>query len=119
MKDLQGCVAVVTGGAAGIGAAVSRGLAEAGCTAGVGSMTQSLARAVAPAIRVVSVSPGLADTELVKGMDASWREQQAARTPLKRLALPQEVARAVVAAASHLAFTTDAVIPIDGGRPLA
>jgi 3-oxoacyl-[acyl-carrier protein] reductase len=87
--------------------------------AAVDNMTKSLARALAPAIRVLSVSPGLADTEFVKSMDPDWRHEQASRTPLQRLALPQEVAAAVVAAATHLTFTTGAVIPVDGGRPLA
>ena len=87
--------------------------------AAVDNMTKSLARALAPAIRVLSVSPGLADTDFVKSMDPSWRDEQAGRTPLKRLALPEEVAAAVVTAATHLTFTTGAVIPVDGGRPLA
>ncbi len=87
--------------------------------AAVDNLTKSLARALAPAVRVLSVSPGLADTEFVKSMDKGWRAEQASRTPLKRLALPEEVAAAVVAAATHLTFTTGAVIPVDGGRPLA
>lgn len=87
--------------------------------AAVDNMTKSLARALAPAIRVVSVSPGLADTEFVKQMDQGWRDEQAARTPLQRLARPDEVASAVVALATHLTFTTGAVIPVDGGRPLS
>ena len=87
--------------------------------AAVDNLTKSLARALAPAIRVVSVSPGLADTEFVKSMDPAWRQEQAQRTPLQRLALPQEVAAAVLAVATHLTFTTGAVIPVDGGRPLA
>ncbi len=87
--------------------------------AAVDNMTRSLARALAPAVRVLSVSPGLADTEFVKSMDAGWRDEQAGRTPLRRLALPAEVAAAVVAAATHLTFSTGTVIPVDGGRPLA
>lgn len=87
--------------------------------AAMDNMTKSLARALAPHIRVLSVAPGLADTEFVKSMDPAWRDEQAHRTPLRRLALPEEVASAVVAAAAHLTFTTGAVIPVDGGRPLA
>jgi 3-oxoacyl-[acyl-carrier protein] reductase len=87
--------------------------------AAVVNMTKSLARALAPQVRVLSVSPGLADTEFVKSMDPGWRDEQASRTPLRRLARPEEVAAAVVAAATHLTFTTGAVIPVDGGRPLA
>jgi 3-oxoacyl-[acyl-carrier protein] reductase len=87
--------------------------------AAVDNMTKSLARALAPQIRVLSVSPGLADTEFVKSMDPGWRDELSSRTPLRRLAQPEEVAAAVVAAATHLTFTTGAVIPVDGGRPLA
>lgn len=86
--------------------------------AAVDNMTQSLARALAPAVRVVSVSPGLVDTEFVKSLDPLWREEQAARTPLGRLATPAEVAAAVVAAVRDLTFTTGCVLAVDGGRPL-
>ena len=86
--------------------------------AALDSMTKSLARALAPEIRVVSVSPGLVDTEFVRKMDKAWHDEQAARTPLKRLATPQEIARAVTAMATSLTFATGVIIPIDGGRPL-
>jgi 3-oxoacyl-[acyl-carrier protein] reductase len=86
--------------------------------AALDNMTQSLARALAPAVRVVSVSPGLVDTEFVKSLDAHWRDEQAARTPLGRLAAPEEVAATVVAAVRDLTFTTGCVLPVDGGRPL-
>ncbi|NDY90247.1 SDR family NAD(P)-dependent oxidoreductase [Ideonella livida] len=99
--------------------AMGSNIAYCASKAAVDNLTKSLARALAPAIRVLSVSPGLADTEFVKSLDVAWRDEQAARTPLKRLALPEEVAAAVVAAATHLTFTTGAVIPVDGGRPLA
>ena len=98
--------------------AMGSNIAYCASKAAVNNMTMSLARALAPAIRVVAVSPGLSDTEFVKQLDRDWRDEQAARTPLKRLALPQEVAAAVIAAATHLTFTTGVVIPVDGGRPL-
>ncbi|MGC3980263.1 MAG: SDR family oxidoreductase [Steroidobacteraceae bacterium] len=87
--------------------------------AAVDNMTKSLARALAPKIRVLSVSPGLVDTEFVKSLDQSWRDEQASRTPLKRLAMPEEIAAAVVSAITHLTFSTGAIIAVDGGRPLA
>jgi len=98
--------------------AMGSNIAYCASKAAVDNMTKSLARALAPGIRVVSVSPGLSDTEFVKQMDQSWRDEQSQRTPLKRLALPEEVAAAVVAAVAYLTFTTGAVIPVDGGRPL-
>jgi 3-oxoacyl-[acyl-carrier protein] reductase len=81
-------------------------------------MTKSLARALAPEIRVVSVSPGLVDTDFVKGLDQTWRDEQAARTPLRRLATAGEIGAAVVAVATTLKYSNGCIIPIDGGRPL-
>jgi 3-oxoacyl-[acyl-carrier protein] reductase len=87
--------------------------------AAVDNMTKSLARALAPRIRVVSISPGLVDTDFIKSMDQRWRDDQLNRTPLHRLASPNEVAAAVVAAVKSLTFTTGSVIAVDGGRPLS
>lgn len=99
--------------------AMGSNVAYCASKAALDSMTKSLARALAPAIRVVSVSPGLVDTEFVKGLDKEWRDEQAARTPLKRLASADEVAAATLAVATHLNYSTGCIIPIDGGRPLA
>lgn len=82
-------------------------------------MTRSLARALAPRIRVVSVSPGLVGTEFIKNLDPAWREDQLARTPLGRLVQPEEIGDAVLAAATLLQPLTGCIIPVDGGRPLA
>jgi len=86
--------------------------------AALDNMTKSLARALAPRIRVISVSPALVDTEFVKSMDRAWRDEQAARTPLGRLATPEEIAKAVVAAITTLTFATGSVLLVDGGRSL-
>jgi NAD(P)-dependent dehydrogenase (short-subunit alcohol dehydrogenase family) len=87
--------------------------------AAVDNMTKSLARALAPKIRVVSISPGLVNNDFVRSMEKEWLEEQVGRTPLKRLAAPEEVASAVVAAIKYLTFTTGSIIPVDGGRPLS
>jgi 3-oxoacyl-[acyl-carrier protein] reductase len=86
--------------------------------AALDNMTQSLARALAPAVRVISVAPGLVDTEFVKSLDPQWRDAQAERTPLGRLAAPEDVAAAVVVAVRDLKFTTGCILSVDGGRPL-
>ena len=52
--------------------------------AALDNMTKSLARALAPRIRVVSVLPGLVDTEFVKSLDQAWHDEQATRAPLGR-----------------------------------
>jgi 3-oxoacyl-[acyl-carrier protein] reductase len=86
--------------------------------AALDNMTKSLARALAPRIRVVSVSPALVDTEFVKSMDRGWHDEQGARTPLGRLATPEEIANAVVAAITSITFATGSILLVDGGRSL-
>ncbi len=86
--------------------------------AAIDSMTRSLGRALAPKIRVVSVSPGWVLGEYAKNIDAAYLKLQEDLTPLARLALPEDVANTVFAVAEHLSFTTGSIIPVDGGRPL-
>jgi 3-oxoacyl-[acyl-carrier protein] reductase len=81
-------------------------------------MTKSLGRALAPKIRVVSVSPALVDTEFVKSLDKAWHDAQAASTPMGRLATPEEIAAAVVTVITTLTFTTGSILQVDGGRTL-
>jgi len=99
--------------------AMGSNVAYCASKAALDSMTKSLARALAPEIRVVSVSPGLVDTDFVKGLDKKWRDEQAARTPLKRLATADEIGAAALAVVAHLHYSTGCIIAIDGGRPLA
>jgi 3-oxoacyl-[acyl-carrier protein] reductase len=86
--------------------------------AALDSVTRSLARALAPRIRVVSVSPGWVLGEYASRMPAEVIETQRSKTPLGRLATSDDVGRAVVAVASSLTFSTGCIIPVDGGREL-
>ena len=86
--------------------------------AALDSMTRSLARALAPSIRVVSVSPGWVLGEYADQMPTQMLDTQREATPLKRLATADDVAAAVSAVVNDLPFTTGAVISVDGGRPL-
>ena len=86
--------------------------------AGMDNMTMSLARALAPEIRVVSVAPGLVDTKLTRGWDPARRQHMIEHTPLGRLAEPEDIGHAVLSAVTSLTFVTGIVIPVDGGRPL-
>jgi 3-oxoacyl-[acyl-carrier protein] reductase len=103
-----------------IAASTGQGSNVAYCAskAALDSLTRSLGRALAPRIRVVSVSPGVVDTGFIRSLDPAWREDQLGRTPLGRLASPDEVASAVVAVVRDLTFTTGCVLAVDGGRPL-
>jgi 3-oxoacyl-[acyl-carrier protein] reductase len=86
--------------------------------AALDNMTRSLARALAPKIRVVSLSPGLVKTEFTNTFDPAWLERYVAATPLQRAILPEEIGQAVVAIATMLKAATGIVIPVDGGRTL-
>ena len=99
--------------------AMGSNVAYCASKAALDSMTKSLARALAPEIRVVSVSPGLVDTDFVKNLDKKWRDEQALRTPLKRLATADEIGAATLAMITHFPYSTGCVFAIDGGRPLA
>ena len=79
-------------------------------------MGSALARALAPAIRILTVSPGVVATDFVPGRDQAWNDKAAAATPLKRVASAEDIARAVLACATHLTFSTGSVIQVDGGR---
>lgn len=103
-----------------VSAATGQGSNIAYCAskAALDSMTRSLARALAPRLRVVSVSPGWVLGEYADRMPATVLESQRDATPMARLATPEDVAAAVSAAVHHLGFTTGSVIAVDGGRPL-
>ena len=87
--------------------------------AALDNVTRSLARALAPRIRVVSVSPGVVDTISSDRSTLPGATSSSRCTPLGRLATPDEVAAAVLAAVRDLTFTTGSVVALDGGRPLA
>jgi 3-oxoacyl-[acyl-carrier protein] reductase len=101
-------------GSTGVGSCV----AYCASKAALDVMGMSLARVLAPAIRVLTISPGVVDTDFVPGRDKAMREKQGATSPLKRAATPQDCAEAVLACATTLRFSTGSVIQVDGGRHL-
>ena len=97
---------------------VGSNVAYCASKAAMDSMTKSLARALAPQIRVLSVSPGWVNGEYARRMPRALIAEQEDKTPLGRIAEAEDVAEAVYAAVAHLRFSTGDVIPVDGGRPL-
>lgn len=97
---------------------IGSNLAYAAIKAGIDTMTKSLARALAPAVRVMSVSPGVVATDFVPGRDAAALDKVAPTIPLKRVATADDVGRAIAACATHLTYSTGSLIVVDGGRAL-
>lgn len=93
-------------------------IAYCAAKAGIDAMTKSLARVLAPAVRVMGVAPGVVDTNFVPGRDAAFNAKTAQSTPLKRVATADDVAEAVMACATSLRFATGTTLAIDGGRSL-
>ena len=81
------------------------------------ALTRTLAREVGTdGITVNAVSPGLALTEFSQNLPDTVKNAVRERTPLRRLATPADVAKAVLFFASPLAdFVTGANIAPDGG----
>ncbi len=80
------------------------------------TLTQVLARAMAPEVNVVGVAPGIAawpDT-----YDAATRARLTARVPLGRAGTPEDIAAAVHALLRDGDYITGVVLPVDGGRTL-
>jgi 3-oxoacyl-[acyl-carrier protein] reductase len=81
------------------------------------TLTKSLAKALAPQIRVNAVAPGIVTTRWVAGHE-DHVERYARDTPLGRAATPEDVARVVVSFATHGTFLTGEVTVVDGGREM-
>lgn len=99
--------------------AVGSNVAYCASKAAMNSMTMSLARALAPKIRVVAVAPGWVAGEYASRADPAYLQQQVDNTPLGRIAEAGDVANAVLALATTMTFNTGCVFPVDGGRPLS
>ena len=80
--------------------------------AALDTMTAALARVLGPEIRVLCVSPGAVATDFVAGRGRDQLETMAAGTPLKRVTEPDDVARAVMAAITHLTASTGTSIVV-------
>jgi NAD(P)-dependent dehydrogenase (short-subunit alcohol dehydrogenase family) len=83
--------------------------------AGLWALTQQLALALAPRIRVVGIGPGPA-LPSAKQTETQFA-RQCARTPLRRGTSPEEVAYAVVALL-HMPAVTGQMLALDGGQHL-
>jgi 3-oxoacyl-[acyl-carrier protein] reductase len=83
---------------------------------GVLSFSKSLARALAPKVRVNVLSPGWIETAFGEHADEGFRREVAESTPMRRWGTPADVAAAAVWLASpSAAFITGQAINVNGG----
>lgn len=97
---------------------IGSSIAYCAAKAGIDVMTKSLARVLAPEVRVLAVAPGVVDTSFVPGRSADFNAKTAATTPLKRIATADDIASAILACATQLGFATGTTFVVDGGRSL-
>lgn len=97
---------------------VGSSIAYCAAKAGIDVMTKSLARVMAPEVRVLAISPGVVDTEFVPGRGTDFNDKVKASTPLKRIADADDIAAAITACATMLGYSTGHIIQVDGGRAL-
>lgn len=83
---------------------------------GVLAYSKSLARALAPRVRVNVLCPGWIETAFAQQADAEFRRSVAESTPLRRWGTPADVAAAALYLASPAAaFITGQAINVNGG----
>lgn len=88
--------------------------------AGLETLTRTMALELAPdGIRVNSIQPGPFRTDMVVNMGDEAQERARSRTPLGRIADPDEIVGAAIFLASPAAsFVTGATIVVDGGMSI-
>lgn len=80
-------------------------------------ITRSLAKELAPAIRVNGIAPG--PVMWAEQSDSATREMIVERTLLKRMGSPEDIARTALFFATSAPFITGQILAVDGGRSVA
>jgi 3-oxoacyl-[acyl-carrier protein] reductase len=86
--------------------------------AGVINLTRSLARSLAPDIRVNAVAPGFVDSPWNKDWPSDRKVESIERTPLKRACTPEDIAVTIFFLCAGTSMVTGQTIIVDGGLTL-
>ncbi len=87
--------------------------------AGLVGLTRSLARELAPEVRVNAVAPGPILWPDDESFDELSRQRIISHTPLKREGTPEDIAKAVHFLLADATYVTGETINVDGGRHVA
>jgi len=115
LKERRGCIVNISSvaGLQGHGSSIPYSASKAA----MNCMTQSLARAFAPDVRVNAVAPGPILTRWLEGHEEHV-EKAIAQTPMRRAATPDDVADVVEFLALGSGLVTGQVVVVDGGRTM-
>lgn len=100
---------------------VGQGSSIAYCAskAGLNVMTKSLARVLAPKVRVNSVCPGPIDSRWIREGNPDWDlDAMVADYPIPKASQPEDIADAVLFFATGTSMATGQILTIDGGQTL-
>lgn len=101
-------------GVSSMGSSIAYGASKAALV----NLTRSLARGLAPEVRVNAVAPGFVDTEWTRTWPAERNRETIERTPLKRACKPEDIADAMLFLAVGTAMVTGQTLVVDGGLTL-
>lgn len=94
-------------------------IAYAASKGAVNTLTRSLARALAPGLRVNAVCPGPVDSRWLRAvMSEEVLYKRTSSYPLQRPAQPDDIADAVIYLAAGTTLTTGQCLVVDGGRTM-
>lgn len=94
----------------------SHGTAYAAAKSGLVGLSRTLARELAPKVRVNAVAPGYIDTAILASDTPARRRARAAEVPLGRVGSPEDVAGTVsFLAGPDSAYVTGTVLHVNGG----
>lgn len=112
LKLNKGCIVNITSqaGITGRGSSIAYCASKA---AGINT-TITLARTLAPEVRVNSVAPGFVQSNWHAGRDIDW-EAAGKRIPLGRVSRPDDVAEVVECLVTSMGYVTGQTIVVDGG----
>lgn len=116
LRQAHGAI-VNTASIAGLGRAGSS-LAYGATKAGVVSLTQNLARALAPDVRVNAIAPGAVDSSWMVEWSNEERQQSIDHALLKRRCQPDDLAEVILFLGFGAAMVTGQTITVDGGLTL-
>jgi 3-oxoacyl-[acyl-carrier protein] reductase len=112
LKKRKGCIINITSiaGLTGLGSSIAYAASKAAAI----SLTKSLARVMAPQVRVNSIAPGVVLTRWVEGQE-DHVQRLAEGSPMGRIATAEDVSEVAYALITQAGFVTGQSIVVDGG----